>query len=44
MARPINPFNPKPDQLDFFLRGKNKIDVQLVPERLVKIFNNHGIK
>lgn len=30
--------------LDFFMHGKNKIGVQLVPERLVKIFNKHGIR
>ncbi len=42
--RPINPHNNvTPNKLDFFLRGKNKINVQLVPERLVKIFNKYGI-
>src|SRR3989344_7055251 len=43
IERPVNPMNPKPDQIDFFLRGINKLGVQIVPERLVKIFNQHGI-
>lgn len=30
--------------LDFFLHGKNKLGVKLVPERLIKIFNKHGIR
>ncbi|QQG47700.1 MAG: hypothetical protein HY044_01260 [Candidatus Woesebacteria bacterium] len=42
--RPINPGNPRPDQLDFFLRGKNRVGVQILPERLVKIFNRYGVK
>ena len=29
--------------LDFFMYGKNKINTFLVPERLIKIFNEHGI-
>ncbi len=29
--------------LDFFLRGKNKINTMLMSERLVKIFNKYGI-
>lgn len=32
------------DVLDFFLYGKNKMELQLVPDRLVKIFHQHGIK
>ncbi len=40
----INPKNPHPDQIGFFLHGKNKLGVQIVPKRLVKIFNRHGIK
>lgn len=42
--KPVNPENPRPDQIDFFLRGINKIGVQIVPERLIKIFHKHGIK
>lgn len=42
--RPINPINNvTPNKLDFFLRGKNKINVQIVPRRLVNIFNNYNI-
>lgn len=44
LPKPINPMNARPDQLDFFLRGKNKIGVQLIPDRLIKIFNQYGIK
>lgn len=42
--KPINPKNPRPDQIDFFLHGKNKLEVQIVPERLVKIFNQYGVR
>ena len=31
-------------EVDFFIRGENKIHTVLVPERLIKIFNHHGIK
>lgn len=31
------------DHSGFFLNGHNKLGVQLAPNRLVKIFNNHGI-
>ena len=30
--------------LDFFIYGKNKMGLQLVPERLVKIFNKHSLR
>jgi hypothetical protein len=30
--------------LDYFLYGKNKLRVQFVPDRLVKIFHKHGVK
>lgn len=43
IERPLNPSNPRPNQIDFFLRGKNKLEVQFVPERLVKIFRSYGI-
>lgn len=42
--KPINPENPRPNQIDFFLRGINKIEVQIVPDRLIKIFNQYGVK
>lgn len=32
------------DMIDFFLNGINKINTQIVPERLVGVFNQHGIK
>lgn len=44
LERPVNPLNPKPDQIDFFLHGLNKLGVQIVPERLVKIFDSYGIR
>lgn len=38
-------FHPLGEQeLDFFMYGKNKINTILMPERLIKIFNQHGIK
>ena len=40
----VNPLGPKPNEIDFFLYGKNKLGVQIVPDRLVKIFGRHGIK
>ena len=43
IERPENPTNPRPDQIDFFLRGKNKLEIQIVPDRLVKIFNQYGV-
>lgn len=30
--------------LDFFLRNKNKMGLQLIPDRLLKIFHRYGIK
>ena len=36
--------NDEVRDIDFFLYGKNKINAQLVPQRLVKIFNKHGIR
>ncbi len=45
----FHPFDPVPypggaNALDFFMYGKNKINTVLMPERLIKIFNRHGIK
>lgn len=39
-----SPLGPKPNQIGFFLRGENKLGVQIVPERLIKIFNQQGIR
>ena len=36
--------NDEVNDIDFYLYGKNKINAQLVPQRLVKIFNKHGIR
>ncbi len=33
-----------PSEINFFLLGTNKLNVQIVPERLVQIFNKHGVK
>jgi hypothetical protein len=30
-------------ELDFFMHGKNKLNMVLMPERLIKIFNKHGV-
>lgn len=30
--------------IDFFMHGKNQLNMVLMPERLIKIFNQHGIK
>ena len=38
-------FHPsKPGLLDIFMYGKNSMGIPLMPERLIKIFNKHGIK
>lgn len=42
--RPLNPANPRPDQIGFFLKGLNKFKIQLAPKRLIKIFAANGIK
>jgi len=34
----------KPSMVDFYIHGNNKLGIPLVPERLIKIFNNYGIK
>jgi hypothetical protein len=40
---PVNTRNPKPNQMDFFLKGINKYGKQIVPERLVNIFKEHNV-
>lgn len=35
---------PEINELDFYMYGKNKINTVLMSERLIKIFNRHGIK
>jgi hypothetical protein len=42
--RVVHFYPPFKDELDFFMHGKNKLNMVLVPERLIKIFNKHGIK
>jgi hypothetical protein len=37
-------FHPTEDKYDIFVRGKNKIGLQLIPDRLVNIFNKHGYR
>ncbi len=37
-----NPLNPRPNQIDFFLYGNNKINVQFMPVGLVEIFKKHA--
>lgn len=37
-------FHLTPDKYDFYVRGNNKLNLPLIPERLVKIFNQHGFK
>jgi hypothetical protein len=39
----FHPFQER-SELDFFMYGKNRINMVLMPERLIKIFNKHGIK
>ncbi len=34
---------PDKYELDFFMYGKNKLNMVLIPERLIKIFNKHGV-
>lgn len=37
-------FHLTPDKYDFYVRGNNKLNMVLVPERLIEIFNRHGFK
>ena len=37
-------FHLTPDKYDFYVRGNNKLGIILVPERLRKIFHEHGFK
>ncbi len=37
-------FHPTPDMIDFFFYGKNKINQVILNDRLIKIFNKHGIR
>lgn len=37
-------FHPTADKVDFFMYGKNKVNQILLDERLIKIFNRHGIR
>lgn len=35
-------FHLTPDKYDFYVRGNNELKMPLIPERLIKIFNQHG--
>ncbi len=37
-------YNPSINEIDFFMYGKNKINTILMPERLIEIFQKHGVK
>jgi len=37
-------FHLTPDKYEFYIEGKNKLNMSLVPKRLIKIFNKHGFK
>jgi hypothetical protein len=37
-------FHPTPDKLDFFMYGHNKLNMPLLPERLIRIFQSYGYK
>jgi hypothetical protein len=46
-ARAIKPikathFHLTSDKYDFFVKGKNKVNLVIIPERLIKIFHQHG--
>ena len=42
--RPVNLYNPKPNGMEFFVHGNNKLGLVLIPQRLARIFNQYGIK
>ena len=37
-------FHLTPDKYDFYVRGNNKLNMVLIPERLINIFHQHGFK
>jgi len=37
-------FHLTPDKYDFYVLGKNKLNMVLIPEGLIKIFNQHGFR
>ena len=37
-------FHLTPDKYDFYVRGNNKLNMVLIPDRLIKIFRKHGFK
>jgi hypothetical protein len=37
-------FHATPDKYDFFVNGNNRLKMKIIPDRLVKIFNDHGFK
>jgi hypothetical protein len=37
-------FHLTPDKYDFYVKGNNSLNMVVVPENLIKIFNQHGFK
>lgn len=37
-------FHPTPDKMDFFMYGHNKLNVPLLPEKLIEVFQSYGYK
>jgi hypothetical protein len=37
-------FHLTSDKYDFFIKGKNKLNLVIIPDRLIKIFNEHNFK
>ena len=37
-------FHLTPDKYDFFVRGNNRVNLKIIPERLIKIFHKYGFK
>ena len=35
-------FHLTPDKYDFYVRGNNKMNMVLIPQRLIEIFHKHG--
>lgn len=40
----FHPYSKRLPTLDIFIHGKNGLKIPLVSERLIKVFNHHGIK
>jgi hypothetical protein len=37
-------FHLTPDKYDFYVNGNNRVNLKIIPEKLVEIFNQHGFK